>query len=87
MFVCTLSGTRRAGVFLPSARVSFFFPHLRRLGYSLLNLSASLRHGRARFSVAMSNLTDTEYWASQRGSRLYYPGEGRRVLATVRIAS
>ena len=56
-------------------------------GYSLLNLCASLRCGRARYSVSFSNLADTEYWASQRGSRLYYPGEGRRILATVRIGN
>jgi len=56
-------------------------------GYSLLNLSASLRYGRARYSVSFSNLADTEYWASQRGSRLYYPGEGRRILATIRIGN
>jgi TonB-dependent siderophore receptor len=54
-------------------------------GYSLFNVAASYTRARTTFSVNVNNLTDTHYWASIRGQRLFYPGEPARVLGTVRF--
>lgn len=54
-------------------------------GYSLLNLATSYTRGKASYSLTLNNLTDTKYWASQLGSRLYYPGAPLRVMGTVRL--
>ena len=54
-------------------------------GYSLLNLAASYTRGAATYSVNFNNLTDTEYWASIRGQRQFYPGEPLRVMGTIRV--
>ena len=53
--------------------------------YSLLNLAASYRLGSAVYSLNVNNLTNQEYLASTRGNTLWYPGESRRVMGTVRV--
>jgi iron complex outermembrane receptor protein len=53
--------------------------------YSLLDLAASYRKGNATYSLNFSNLTNTEYWASIRGPRQFYPGEPLRVMGTIRL--
>jgi iron complex outermembrane receptor protein len=54
--------------------------------YSLLDLAAQYKHGSAIYTLNFSNLTNTEYWASVRGNRQFYPGEPLRVMASVRLS-
>jgi len=54
-------------------------------GYSLFDATVSYLRGRVQYSLAVKNLTDAEYWASTLGQRQFYPGEPRRVMATVRV--
>jgi iron complex outermembrane receptor protein len=51
--------------------------------FSLLNLAASYNHGSFQYNVSVSNVTDAFYYASIRGNTQFYPGEPRRVTATV----
>jgi iron complex outermembrane receptor protein len=51
--------------------------------FSLVNLAASYVHGPLQYNVSMSNVTDQFYYASIRGNTQFYPGEPRRVTATV----
>jgi iron complex outermembrane receptor protein len=53
--------------------------------YSLLNLAASYTRGRAQYALNLNNLTNTEYYASIRGVRQFYPGEPLRVMGTIRL--
>ena len=53
--------------------------------FSLLNLAASYSHGAVQYNVSMSNVTDEFYYASIRGNTQFYPGEPRRIQASVRI--
>jgi iron complex outermembrane receptor protein len=52
--------------------------------FSLLNLAASYNHGPFQYNLSLSNVTDEFYYASIRGNTQFYPGEPRRVTATVR---
>jgi iron complex outermembrane receptor protein len=54
--------------------------------FSLLNLAASYNHGAFQYNVSLSNVTDSFYYASIRGNTQFYPGEPRRVTATVNWA-
>jgi iron complex outermembrane receptor protein len=54
-------------------------------GYGVVDLAASYSRGNAIYSLNFSNLTNTEYWASIRGPRQFYPGEPFRVMGTVRL--
>jgi iron complex outermembrane receptor protein len=54
-------------------------------GYALLNLNGTYTRGRMQYALTLSNLTDTEYWASTLGNTQLYPGEPLRVMATVRV--
>ena len=45
----------------------------------------SYTRGRVQYSLALTNLTDTEYWASTLGNSQLYPGEPLRVMATLRL--
>ena len=51
--------------------------------FSLLNLAATYRHGPLQYNVSVSNVADAFYYASIRGNQQFYPGEPRRVTATV----
>jgi iron complex outermembrane receptor protein len=51
--------------------------------FSLVNLAASYAHGPMQYNLSMSNVTDQFYYASIRGNTQFYPGEPRRVTATV----
>ena len=74
-----MSGRTHGRQFLDDANLLSFD------GYSLFNVAASYTRARTTFSVNVNNLTDTHYWASIRGQRLFYPGEPARVLGTVRF--
>ena len=52
--------------------------------FSLVNLSASYNQGPLQYNLSLSNATDEFYYASIRGNTQFYPGEPRRVTATVR---
>ena len=54
--------------------------------FSLLNLGASYNRGAFQYNVNVSNATDAFYYASIRGNTQFYPGEPRRVTATVNWA-
>jgi iron complex outermembrane receptor protein len=51
--------------------------------FSLVNLAASYAHGPMQYNLSMSNVTDQFYYASIRGNTQFYPGEPRRMTATV----
>ena len=51
--------------------------------FSLLNLAATYRQGPLQYNISVSNVTDAFYYASIRGNQQFYPGEPRRVTATV----
>ncbi|MBM3819626.1 MAG: TonB-dependent siderophore receptor [Acidimicrobiia bacterium] len=51
--------------------------------FSLLNLAASYNHGSFQYNLSVQNVTDAFYYASIRGNAQFYPGEPRRVTATV----
>jgi outer membrane receptor protein involved in Fe transport len=51
--------------------------------FSLVNVAASYAHGPMQYNVSLTNLGDTFYYASIRGNTQFYPGEPRRVTATV----
>jgi outer membrane receptor for ferric coprogen and ferric-rhodotorulic acid len=51
--------------------------------FSLLNLAATYRQGPLQYNLSVSNVTDAFYYASIRGNQQFYPGEPRRVTATV----
>jgi outer membrane receptor protein involved in Fe transport len=51
--------------------------------FSLVNLAVSYNHGPFRYNLSMSNVTDEFYYASIRGNTQFYPGEPRRVTATI----
>ena len=53
--------------------------------YGLLDLAASYTHQRATYTLNLSNLTNTRYWASIRGQRQFYPGEPLRVMGSIRL--
>ena len=53
--------------------------------YGLLNLGVSYTTGRVRYLLNLTNLTDTQYWASSLGNRQLYPGQPFNVMATVRV--
>jgi iron complex outermembrane receptor protein len=53
--------------------------------YSLANLAASYRARNIVYSLNINNLTNTDYLASTRGNSLWYPGESRRVMGSVRV--
>jgi iron complex outermembrane receptor protein len=54
-------------------------------GYTLVNMGASYTKGRVQYLLNLTNLTDSEYWASSLGNRQLYPGQPFNVMATVRI--
>ena len=54
-------------------------------GYELLNLGASYTRGRVQYLLHLTNVTDTQYWASSLGNRQLYPGQPFNVLASVRL--
>jgi iron complex outermembrane receptor protein len=54
-------------------------------GYDIVNLGASYTKGRVQYQLNLTNLTDTEYWASSLGNRQLYPGQPFNVMGTVRI--
>jgi iron complex outermembrane recepter protein len=74
-----VSGRTLGDQFLTDANTSYFE------SYSLANLAVSYRLGRTVYSLNVNNLTDTDYLASTRGNSLWYPGEPRRVMGTVRL--
>ena len=53
--------------------------------YGLLNLGASYTSGRMQYLLNLTNVTDTQYWASSLGNRQLYPGQPFNVMATVRV--
>jgi iron complex outermembrane recepter protein len=53
--------------------------------FSLLNLAATYTQGPLQYGLSMSNVTDQFYYASIRGNAQFYPGEPRRITATVRV--
>lgn len=53
--------------------------------YAVADASVSYTRGRVQYSLALTNLTDTEYWASTLGNSQLYPGEPLRVMATLRL--
>lgn len=55
--------------------------------YGLLNVAFGYRRGPLQYGLTVSNLTDTDYWASALGGSQLYPGEPLRVVATVRLLS
>jgi iron complex outermembrane receptor protein len=73
------SGRTLGDQFLTDANTSYFE------SYSLANLAVSYRLGRTVYSLNVNNLTDTNYLASTRGNSLWYPGEPRRVMGTIRL--
>jgi outer membrane cobalamin receptor len=74
-----VSGRTHGNQFLDDANTLSFD------GYSLLNLAASYTRGWTSYAVNFSNVTSTEYWASIRGQRQFYPGEPLRVMGTIRM--
>jgi iron complex outermembrane recepter protein len=78
-FALAISGRTHGKQFLDDANTMSFD------GYGLLNLATSYTRGWTTFSVNFNNLTSTEYWASIRGVRQFYPGEPLRVMGTVRM--
>jgi iron complex outermembrane recepter protein len=54
-------------------------------GYGVVNLGAAYTKGRLDYRLNLTNLTDTEYWASSLGNRQLYPGQPFNVLATVSV--
>jgi iron complex outermembrane recepter protein len=54
-------------------------------GYDLVNLGASYTRGRVQYLLNLTNITDSQYWASSLGNRQLYPGQPFNVMATVRI--
>jgi iron complex outermembrane receptor protein len=54
-------------------------------GYDLVNLGASYTRGRIQYILNLTNLTDSQYWASSLGNRQLYPGQPFNAMATVRI--
>lgn len=78
-FSVAVSGRSLGDQFLTDANTVYFE------SYSLLNLAASYRLGRTVYSLNVNNLTDNDYLASTRGNSLWYPGESRRVMGTVRL--
>ena len=54
-------------------------------GYTLVNMGASYTKGRVQYLLNLTNLTDSEYWASSLGNRQLYPGQPFNVMATIRI--
>jgi hypothetical protein len=73
------SGRTHGGQFLDDANMLDFD------AYRLLDLAVSYSRGPAFYSLNISNVTDTSYWASIRGQRQFYPGEPLRVKGTVRM--
>ena len=53
--------------------------------YGLLDLGASYTSGRVQYLLNLTNVTDTQYWASSLGNRQLYPGQPFNVMASVRI--
>jgi outer membrane receptor for ferric coprogen and ferric-rhodotorulic acid len=51
--------------------------------FSLVNLAASYVHRQMQYNLSVTNVGDTFYYASIRGNTQFYPGEPRRVTATV----
>jgi iron complex outermembrane receptor protein len=51
--------------------------------FSLVNLAASYAHRQMQYNLSVTNIGDTFYYASIRGNTQFYPGEPRRVTATV----
>ena len=51
--------------------------------FSLVNLAASYVFRQMQFNLSVSNVGDTFYYASIRGNTQFYPGEPRRVTATL----
>jgi iron complex outermembrane receptor protein len=51
--------------------------------FSLVNLAASYVQGPLQYNLSLTNVADTFYYASVRGNAQFYPGEPRRVTATV----
>ena len=49
-------------------------------GYDIVNLGASYTKGRVQYQLNLTNLADTEYWASSLGNRQLYPGQPFNVI-------
>jgi outer membrane receptor protein involved in Fe transport len=75
----SVSGRTLGDQYLTDANTSYFE------SYSLFNVAALYRYKQLSFTLSLNNLMDTEYLASTRGNSLWYPGEGRRVMGTVRV--
>jgi iron complex outermembrane receptor protein len=54
-------------------------------GFSLVNLAASYNRGPVQYNLSVSNVSDAFYYASIRGNTQFYPGEPRRITASVRV--
>ena len=78
-FAVAASGRTHGRQFLDDANTLDFD------AYGLLDLAVSYSRGPAFYSLNVSNVTDTNYWASIRGQRQFYPGEPLRVMGTVRM--
>jgi hypothetical protein len=48
-------------------------------------VGASYTRGRVQYLLNLTNITDSQYWASSLGNRQLYPGQPFNVMATVRI--
>ena len=53
--------------------------------YGVLDLGASYTSGRVQYWLNLTNVTDTQYWASSLGNRQLYPGQPFNVMASLRI--
>ena len=78
-FALAASGRSHGRQFLDDANTLDFN------AYGLLDVAVSYSRGPAFYSLNVSNVTDTHYWASIRGQRQFYPGEPLRVMGTIRL--
>jgi len=78
-FALAASGRSHGRQFLDDANTLDFD------AYGLLDVAASYSRGGMFYSLNVSNVTDTHYWASIRGQRQFYPGEPLRVMGTIRM--
>ena len=55
--------------------------------YGVLDVGGSYTRGRVQFALNLTNVTETQYFASSLGNRQLYPGQPFNILASLRVTN